>query len=77
MARTINGVSRVENWIAPAPNQAGHITQTIYYSAEADETYPQCGQHAEWANLPCQTQPAAQPEGSLPKLPVSTIAYNI
>ncbi|MGH2853966.1 MAG: RHS repeat-associated core domain-containing protein, partial [Solirubrobacteraceae bacterium] len=40
--------------------------------------YPGCGGHAEWANLPCQTQPAAQPEDtSLPKLPITAITYNI
>ncbi len=69
--------NRVEDWSAPVPNLAAHITQTIYYGAEIDKTYPQCGQHPEWANLPCQTQPAAQPEGSLPNLPVTTMTYNI
>jgi RHS repeat-associated protein len=52
-------------------------TQTIYYSSAASAEYPGCGEHAEWANLPCQTQPAAQPGGSLPKLPVNTYKYNV
>jgi RHS repeat-associated protein len=55
-----------------------HSTQTIYYSAGANSTYPGCGGHAEWANLPCQTQPAKQPEtAGVPNLPVSTVTYNV
>jgi RHS repeat-associated protein len=54
-----------------------HDTQTIYYSAAANGKYKACGEHPEWANLPCQTQPAAQPEGSLPKLQVTTYTYNV
>jgi DNA-binding beta-propeller fold protein YncE len=66
---------RIETW-APA-NQAAHDTQTIYYSTEANSTYPNCGNHAEWANLPCQTQLAAQPDRGLPELPVTTMTYNM
>jgi tripartite motif-containing protein 71 len=67
---------RVEKW--DNDDQAAHDTQTIYYSAEANSTYPNCGKHPEWANLVCQTQPAAQPDRGLPELPVSTVAsYNI
>jgi RHS repeat-associated protein len=55
-----------------------HDTQTIYYTTAANSKYPGCGEHAEWANLPCQTQPAKQPETSgLPNLPVTTVTYNI
>ena len=71
------GNSRIENWIPPAINTGAHATQTIYYTAEGDPTYPQCNHHPEWANLPCQTQPAAQPEDSLPKLPVAITTYNM
>jgi tripartite motif-containing protein 71 len=71
------GNNRMENWIPPAINTGAHIIQTIYYTAQGNPTYPQCGEHPQWANLPCQTQPAAQPEDSLPKLPVSTVTYNI
>jgi DNA-binding beta-propeller fold protein YncE len=67
--------SRVEHWM-PA-NQAAHDTQTIYYSAEANSTYPNCGKHAEWSNLLCQTQLAAQPSRGLPELPVTTMTYNV
>lgn len=41
-----------------------HTTQTIYYSAAANPTYPACGNQPGLANLPCQTQPAAQPASS-------------
>ena len=29
--------------------------------AEANSKYPECGEHPEWANLPCETKPAEQP----------------
>jgi RHS repeat-associated protein len=52
-------------------------TQTIYYTAAANSSYPGCGEHPEWAGLACQTQPAKQPETSgLPNLPVTTVTYN-
>jgi RHS repeat-associated protein len=41
-----------------------HETDTVYYSAGANATVPACGGHPEFANLPCQTQPAAQPTGT-------------
>jgi RHS repeat-associated protein len=49
-------------------------TQTIYYSATS--YYAQCREHPEWDGMVCQTQPAVQPEGTLPKLQVTTYAYN-
>lgn len=71
-----SGDDRVERW--DSNEQAAHDTQTVYYSAEANSTYPNCGKHPEWADLVCQTQPAAQPDRGLPELPVSTVAsYNI
>ena len=69
------GNNRVEIW-APS-NQAAHDAQTIYYGAAANTTYPECGEHAQWANLPCQTQPAAQPQSGLPELPITTTTYNL
>jgi YD repeat-containing protein len=54
------------------------VTQIIYYSSAANATYPECGGHVEWANLPCRTQPAVQPVASAaPKLPVTTVTYNL
>ncbi len=55
-----------------------HDTQTIYYTTAANEKYKACGEHPEWANLPCQNQPAKQPETSgVPNLPVTTVTYNM
>jgi RHS repeat-associated protein len=55
-----------------------HDEQTIYYTAGASTEYPTCGEHPEWANLPCQTQAGAQPKDtSLPPLAVSTDTYNL
>ena len=70
------GNGRIQEF-GPAPVGA-RDTQTIYYRAGAYLGYPNCGEHPEWANLPCQTQPAEQPETSgLPNLPVTTGTYNI
>jgi RHS repeat-associated protein len=68
--------NRVQEWVS---NKGGaHTTQTIYYSAETNSKYPGCGGHAEWANLVCETKPAAQPAtGGLPELPVTTFTYNV
>jgi RHS repeat-associated protein len=55
-----------------------HDTKTIYYTTASNSEYPSCGGHAEWANLPCETKPAAQPGTSgLPELPVAVITYNM
>jgi RHS repeat-associated protein len=74
-------------WVADAGNNrlqefslipAGpHAAQTIYYTSTANSSYPACGEHPEWAGLPCQTQPAKQPGGTIGNLPVTTHAYNI
>jgi len=73
------GNSRIEKWLIPNLSKANvHVTQTIYYTTAANSKYTNCGLHPEWANLPCQTQPAEQPETSgLPNLPVTTYAYNM
>ena len=76
------GNSRVQEW-SPAGSDYGsggtsaHATQTLYYTAGANTKLATCGEHPEWANLPCQTQPAAQPEGSLPQLQTTTYTYNL
>ncbi len=64
---------------ANTKEKSPHATETIYYTTAANSKYAACGEHPEWANLPCQTQPAKQPETSgLPNLPVTTYnAYNI
>jgi RHS repeat-associated protein len=73
--------SNVQEWIPGGAYGLGthtaHDTQTIYYSAGANEAYKACGEHPEWANLPCQVQPGGQPAGNLPKLAVTTYTYNM
>ncbi len=60
-------------------NAGAYNTQTIYYTTAANEKYKECGEHPEWANLPCETQPAEQPETSgLPNLPITKYnTYNM
>jgi RHS repeat-associated protein len=72
--------SNVEEWTSPKGSGYGaaHDTQTIYYTAGANSKAAACGEHSEWANLPCRTQPTEQPETSaLPSLPVTTVTYNL
>jgi tripartite motif-containing protein 71 len=74
------GNSRIEQWTpAPRPgNEGAHDTRTVYYSAEEESTVYECRKHPEWANLPCQTGPAAQPGAKgLPELPVTKTTYNM
>jgi RHS repeat-associated protein len=63
---------------ARTPGSSGegsaHDTVSIYYTAEANSTYPECGGHAEWTGLPCKTLPGAQPKTEgLPELSSTTI----
>jgi YD repeat-containing protein len=59
-------------------NPAAHTSQTIYYTNAADATYPACGGHPEWANLPCEARAAAQPgTAGLPEVPTSSTTYNV
>jgi YD repeat-containing protein len=71
--------NRVQQWVpAVTGNSAAGDTKTIYYSAKAEAEVPVCREHPEWAGLPCQTKPVAQPGISgLPELPVTTITYNV
>jgi RHS repeat-associated protein len=73
------GNHRIQKWRATTGNAEAHDTQTVYYSTAANSKYPGCGEHPEWANQPCLSQPAAQPEtGGLPKLPVTERnSYNL
>ncbi len=70
------GNSRVQSW---TPGYAGtHTMQTVYYSAGSEASVEACRNHPEWANLPCQTKPARQPETkALQNLPTTTYtSYN-
>ncbi|HTB50824.1 MAG TPA: hypothetical protein VK701_07590, partial [Solirubrobacteraceae bacterium] len=69
-----SGDNRVEKWSTAAV----HDTKTIYYSVASNSEYPSCGSHPEWANMPCETLPAAQPNTpGIPNLPVSSVTYTI
>ncbi len=75
---------RVQEWVSPSSQHEGigtggvHGRQMIYYTTVANSTYPECGGRPEWANLPCRTQPAAQPETKgLPSLPITVTTYNM
>jgi DNA-binding beta-propeller fold protein YncE len=73
------GNNRIQQW-APASNGnlQAHETRTIYYSAGANPETKNCGEHPEWANLPCETTPVGQPQtAGLATLPVSTFSYNV
>jgi len=69
-----SGDNRVEKW----GTEAVHDTKTIYYSVGVNSEYPSCGSHPEWANMPCETLPAAQPNTpGIPNLPVSSVTYTM
>jgi RHS repeat-associated protein len=71
----------VKETVMPAGNpkeKTAHGTETIYYTTAKNTTVPACGEHPEWANLPCENQPAKQPETTgLPKLPIAAVVYNM
>jgi RHS repeat-associated protein len=67
--------NRIEQWTVATPSSDEH---TAYYTAATNNGHPACGGHPEWANMPCQTAPVAQPGTvGLPTLPVTTVAYNM
>jgi RHS repeat-associated protein len=70
---------RVERWVPTITgNEGAHDTRTVYYTSKEEAAVPECRNHPEWAELPCQTEPVSQPGGSLPQLPVTTItSYNL
>ena len=71
-----SGDNRIEKW--DNNEQAAHDTKTIYYTAKEEATVAACRNHPEWADLPCQIEPVAQPDHGLPEVPVTIIAsYNV
>ncbi len=75
------GNGRVQTWLnegeseyAPSP----HGALTVYYTTASNSKYPSCGGHPEWATLPCEMLPSAQPETpGVPNLPVTAVTYNM
>lgn len=75
------GNNRVEEWQATSHevgNEGAHDSRTVYYSSGEESAIAACRKHPEWANLPCQTEPAEQTgvSGS-PAAPVTKLTYNI
>jgi YD repeat-containing protein len=72
--------NRIDVWVAQGSGGSGsgaHDTKTAYYTAEGESGVATCRNHPEWADLPCQVEPAAQPGTSgLPELPVTVMTYN-
>lgn len=78
------GNNRIQKWapaalVHEATGTGGtHGRQTIYYTAGENQQVTVCGEHPEWAGLPCEKRPAAQPETpGVPNLPVTTVTYNL
>jgi RHS repeat-associated protein len=75
-----NGESlRVESRMPSDPNgTAAGTTRTIYYTAGANSADAACGNQPAWADLTCETEPAAQPgTPALASLPVTRYTYNV
>jgi DNA-binding beta-propeller fold protein YncE len=72
-----SGNNRVQELLPPPESPL--VSRAIYYTAAENKAHPACGKHPEWAELPCQSQPAGQPgTAGLPSLPVVTDeTYNI
>jgi len=58
-----SGNNRVQEFTPPSASPKA--AQTVYYSSGANGLHPSCGEHPEWANLPCLIQPAAQPQATV------------
>jgi RHS repeat-associated protein len=78
------GNARVQEWLPSGGdhksrgNGGTHGMQTIYYTAGTNSEVSACGNRGEWAGLPCEKRPAAQPETSgVPNLPVTMLTYNV
>ncbi len=72
--------NRIDQWTPPTRpgNEAAHDTKTIYYTAKEEAEIAACRNHPEWADMPCQTESAAQPGiAASPPLPVTSFTYNM
>ncbi len=70
------GNNRIQEFSRPNPG-GSHAAQTIYYTTAANPTYKECGEHPEWANLPCRSQPTTQPTKGLPLPIITDKTYNV
>jgi RHS repeat-associated protein len=74
-----NGASLQTGSYMPSNASGGGAgdTETAYYTADGSSPVAACRNKPEWADLTCQTGPAAQPGTSgLPSLPVTTYTYD-
>ncbi len=68
------GNNRVETWTPE--HRFVDDAKTIYYTAKEEAAVATCRNHPEWANLPCETSPAAQPGDGI-SMPVKALTYNM
>ena len=72
-----NGDSLVVDQDQPSDSSGGTSgdTHTVYYTAGTNSQVAACGNEPEWANLVCETYPAAQPSDA-GTIPTTTYTYN-
>lgn len=54
-----------------------HETDTTYYRAGTGSGVAACDSKPQFAGMVCQTAPAAQPGGSLPSIPTTSLTYDM
>ncbi|MBR7826249.1 hypothetical protein KDK95_08050 [Actinospica sp. MGRD01-02] len=74
---TYNGDNLVIDKDQPSDSSGGTAgdTHTVYYTASANSQVSACGNEPEWANLVCETYPAAQPSDTT-TIPTVSYTYN-
>jgi RHS repeat-associated protein len=65
--------NRIQHWALPAAPATR--TDTIYYTTAPNSSNPSCGNHAEWAGLPCEAIPQGGAKNEVPTTIYSS--YNI
>jgi RHS repeat-associated protein len=72
-----NGDNLVIDQDQPSDSSGGTAgdTHTVYYTAGTNSQVSSCGDKPEWANLVCETYPAAQPSDTS-TIPTTTYTYN-
>lgn len=71
--------NRIAEWGPTTANSSRtHGSRTIYYSAKEESPLEACRDRPEWADLPCQSEPIAEPHTTgIPELPIVSYRYNI
>lgn len=68
--------SRIEELSFPSTTHT-HATRTIYYTVGNNKEFASCGNHSEWVNLACRTEPVQQPATGTALPVVEDRSYNI